>query len=396
MLLPVKPELADHGDTTLNLLRQYRQPYSTPCTPHTGAKRRCIERSESSSRIPCTPQHHTTTGPKRRCTEWSETGYPVHHSTTEWSESSSWIPRTSPHYHRSKATVPDSPDIASMGGIGSGGARENSGRKRKKVQFQTTPGTTGTNGTIRDYFANATPQRKATPQRQEAPLTVEAANNKRKLEEQAAIEKAEEDSLLDLFVDKSSQRSDWRLLKEDKDLQEYAALDSHLHLRLYRKLVQLLEMARRTGIIPNPSLKAGSKVQITYRNQVCASGEMIFSGGANGEARKGGRLTIGKCKTLVRIDRVLMPGARPAMSYKHSPEGVSHFQKSWDCRSTTIQQLLDSSRQEGVVIASPTGRIRALLDPADQEQQEVEQLSEPAVEEVEKRRHCLPFLLQLQ
>ena len=79
------------------------------------------------------------------------------------------------------------------------------------------------------------------------------------------------DAILDCYVDKSLQNSDWSLLKDSPEQQEYAALDSYLHPRLYLELVRLTRVARKEGKINNPDISSGSKVQLTYRNKIVAN-----------------------------------------------------------------------------------------------------------------------------
>ena len=174
--------------------------------------------------------------------------------------------------------------------------------------------------------------------------------------------------LLSLYVDKFGQNSDWRTMKDCADLKEYAALDPYLHLQLYSTLKLLISDARSTGQLPITSLTQGRNVQLTYRNHVCATGELEFVGGTDGEIQKWGQLTIGRNKSLVRVKQVIMSSVRPAFSYQLTAEEISAGIQGWNHTIAFLKEVFEQRQTlDGLLVAWPTNRVRVQLESIEEE-----------------------------
>ena len=168
------------------------------------------------------------------------------------------------------------------------------------------------------------------------------------------------DRILNLYVDKFGQNADWRQMKDSPELQQYAALDTYLHLLLHNKLTNLIAEGRRNGSLPIDNFTHGQKVKLTYRNKACAVGWLQFVGGTHGEMRKHGQTTIGKGKSLVMVQEVTVASVRPAFPFKATPE---HPKQSYDHTKVTLRKAFDLHKtNEGALIAWPTERIQVQLE----------------------------------
>lgn len=167
--------------------------------------------------------------------------------------------------------------------------------------------------------------------------------------------------VLNLYVDKEHQRSDWREMKDNKDLQKYAALDCYLHLSLFQELTNSIALGRSRGDLPiTRQYTLGQRVKLTHRKKTVALGTLQFVGGVGGEARSWGTLTVGRNKSLVMVDSVTSCSHRPAFPFKKTPEDSMD---SWDNQELTLKEAYDKHKVgSGFLIAWPTDRVQVQLE----------------------------------
>ena len=169
---------------------------------------------------------------------------------------------------------------------------------------------------------------------------------------------------LGLGVSKDCQTGDFSEDKLSEELIAYAALDCRIALQLYLKLTELDQSEKfGAGSQNNSNVKAGTAAMLKLNGKSAAEVEIEFMGASKGEQQKWGRKTIGKRDALVRLKRILSPGAKLPISFSPTPIEAAAGAVPLQAKKTLLRDLLENAADGQLpVIAVPKSNLTVLVN----------------------------------
>lgn len=161
-----------------------------------------------------------------------------------------------------------------------------------------------------------------------------------------------------LGVDKSNQaHENWAQIPLPASLLQYAALDAKLSLALAQTMLKKAQ-SKLSQTVPANSCHAavqpGATVNIVLHQKICACATVVFMGGIDGAQQMWGNLCIGKGKSLVKIDHLLLASSKPP--YYYQPVSGDDQGGAWDRTRATLGSVFSDARDisKDCIIAVPT------------------------------------------